>query len=86
MPFPADGVAVPLLSVTANFVRGGLILAIYFHHTISDGPSMGRLIELLAQATHPQNYEPAAREASLRDEDLESSIPQRSTQGRPIAL
>lgn len=53
--FPVDTVPTAVLSVTANFVQDGLVLTIFLHHTVGDGYSMGKLIDLLASCTHAKN-------------------------------
>ncbi len=34
----------PILDVTANIIRGGLLVAIFLHHGVTDGASMGTIV------------------------------------------
>lgn len=39
----------PILAVHANFIRGGLLLCIYMHHSVVDGGGLGHFITRFAQ-------------------------------------
>ena len=66
-PFPHYSQPAPVLTVTANFVRGGLLLAVFFHHGVSDGHSVARFIELLARCTRAKSGQSIPDGLSLAD-------------------
>lgn len=39
----------PVLATQATFVRGGLVLSIWIHHSIADGTGWGRIFEVWAK-------------------------------------
>lgn len=72
--FPSGTSPAAVLSVTANFVRNGLILTIFLHHTVGDGYSMGKLIDLLAKCTHAKTKSMELPSAELWVQRLEKTL------------
>ena len=71
---PSNDFPAPVLDVQATFVPGGLLLTIYFHHTVCDAYCMGKLIDLMSAATRGEKPPSDLVPAQLRNEVLERSL------------
>lgn len=55
------GQAVPALAAQATFIRGGLVLSVYSHHSVIDGSGIAKVYKSWSEHTKKQNLTPSAR-------------------------
>lgn len=69
-----DGEGVPVFEVHARVIEGGLLLCIYYHHSVSDGTSIDKYITSFAELTRDPYRTPQVQHSLEFDLDLPASL------------
>ncbi|KAF2447742.1 hypothetical protein P171DRAFT_518795 [Karstenula rhodostoma CBS 690.94] len=63
---------VPVFAAQATFIRGGLVLSIYAHHSALDGTGLTKLYKMLSDNTQSQSLRSVSKSEGAQRVDLDS--------------